>query len=143
MRVEHDNTNGKSRQYYKGILSGKSQATFSGRIVVAQKAQKTDAVQSNQNLLLSEDARAFSKPQLEIYADDVKCTHGATIGEIDESAVFYLRSRGMTLEVAKALLLHAFVSESLERMALEPVRRFLESLAIDRLPNGDILREFL
>jgi len=143
MRVEHDNVNGDSRQYYKGILTDKAQATFSGRIVVAQIAQKTDAVQSNRNLLLSEDARAHSKPQLEIYADDVKCTHGATVGELDEEAMFYLMARGINETAARTLLIHAFALESLERMDLVPVREVLESLLIERLPEGDALRKIL
>lgn len=143
MRVEHNNTNGGSRQYYKGILTGSAQATFTGRIVVAKPAQQTDAVQSNQNLLLSEGARAHTKPQLEIYADDVKCTHGATIGELDEQALFYLRARGISESAARALLIHAFALESLERMTLEPVREALESLLIERLPQGEALRRIL
>ena len=143
MRVEHDNVNGDSRQYYKGILTDKAQATFSGRIVVAQIAQKTDAVQSNRNLLLSEDARAHSKPQLEIYADDVKCTHGATVGELDEEAMFYLQARGINETAARTILIHAFALESLERMELEPVREVLESLLIARLPEGEALRKIL
>ncbi len=143
MRVEHDSTDGRSRQYFKGILNDHSQASFSGRIVVAEGAQQTDAVQSNQNLLLSDDARAISKPQLEIYADDVKCTHGATIGEIDESALFYLKTRGINETAARSLLLHAFAMESLDRMSLEPIRTKLEGILVDRLPNCEILKGIL
>jgi len=143
MRVEHQNVHGESRQYYRGVLTDASQAAFSGRIVVAKGAQKTDAVQSNQNLLLSDEARAHSKPPLEIYADDVKCTHGATAGELDEEALFYLRSRGLKERTAKTLLVHAFAMESLERMSLEPVRDVLESHLIARLPGGETLRKYL
>jgi len=143
MRVEHFNTNSRSRQFFKGILTDSAQAVFSGRIVVAKGAQKTDAVQRNQNLLLSDNSRAISKPQLEIFADDVKCTHGATIGEIDDEALFYLKARGINETAAKSLLIHAFAMESLNRMNLIPIRNKLESLMVDRLPGGEALRTIL
>ncbi len=128
MLVEHAQPHCESRQFYNGILDGKSHGVFHGRIIVHKDAQKTDAKQTNRNLLLSDDAQIDTKPQLEIYADDVKCTHGATIGQIDESALFYLRSRGIDEQGARKLLLLAFANECLDRMKEEPVRRYLEGL---------------
>lgn len=122
MRVEHQQPHGDSRQFYKGVLFGRSSAVFTGRIKVHVGAQKTDAKQSNMNLLLSDEAQANTRPQLEIYADDVKCTHGATVGQIDEQAIFYLRSRGIGESEARGMLVEAFAGESLERMKLAPVR---------------------
>jgi Fe-S cluster assembly protein SufD len=141
MKVEHAAPHCDSRQFYHGILDGQSRGVFHGRIVVHKGAQKTDAKQTNRNLLLSEEAQIDTKPQLEIYADDVKCTHGATIGQIDEEAVFYLRSRGIALEAARALLLFAFAGESLQRMKVEPIRRHLEALVTAWLPQGKLLED--
>lgn len=135
MRVVHAKPNSDSRQYYRGVLNDKATAVFSGRIVVARDAQKTDAVQSNANLLLSDDARANTHPQLEIYADDVKCTHGATIGELDPDAIFYLRARGISEAEARGLLIHAFAAESLERMEIQPIADLLEEELYSRLPG--------
>ena len=100
-----------SRELYKGILSGHSKGIFRGHVLVRPDAQKTDATQSNPNLLLGEGAEIDSKPQLEIYADDVQCAHGATIGQLDEDALFYLRSRGVGLDEARSLLIRAFANE--------------------------------
>lgn len=136
MRVEHRSPHCTSRQFYHGILDGFSHGVFQGRIVVHKDAQRTDAKQTNRNLLLSEDAQIDTKPQLEIYADDVKCTHGATIGQVNEEAIFYLRSRGIGKEAARALLLFAFADECLERMKVEPIRRHLEELVRRWLPYG-------
>lgn len=141
MRVEHASPHCDSRQFYHGILDGHSHGVFSGRIIVHKDAQKTDAKQTNKNLLLSQGAQIDSKPQLEIYADDVKCTHGATIGQIDQDAVFYLRSRGIAEDAARALLLFGFAGESLERMKDEPIRKHLERLVADWLPRGELLEE--
>jgi len=112
---------------------------FHGRIIVHKDAQKTDAKQTNRNLLLSEEAQIDTKPQLEIYADDVKCTHGATIGQIDEDAIFYLRSRGIGEASACALLLFAFAGESLQRMKVESIRKHLEGLVTQWLPQGKLM----
>ncbi|MEX0887083.1 MAG: Fe-S cluster assembly protein SufD [Phycisphaeraceae bacterium] len=139
MRVEHRSPHCDSRQFYKGVLQGQARAVFSGRIYVERGAQKTDAKQENSNLLLSRDAEATTKPQLEIFADDVKCTHGATVGEIDEQAVFYLMARGMERDAARALMIYAFAAESLERMRLEPVRAMLTREILARLPEGERL----
>jgi Fe-S cluster assembly protein SufD len=143
MRVEHAMPNCDSRQYYRGILSDEAHGVFGGRIVVARDAQKTDAVQSNQNLLLSDDARANAMPQLEIYADDVKCTHGATIGELDSDAIFYLRSRGMTEQAAQGMLIYSFALENLDRMEHDALRDVFGKLLIDRLPFTESLRGVL
>src|SRR5260370_1111823 len=116
MLVEHASPHCNSRQFYNGILNAQSHGVFHGRIIVHKDAQKTDAKQTNRNLLLCDDAQIDTKPQLEIYADDVKCTHGATIGQVDETALFYLRSRGLSEVSAKHLLLQAFANECLDRM---------------------------
>jgi Fe-S cluster assembly protein SufD len=128
MLVEHVSPHCGSRQFYNGILDGRAHGVFHGRIIVHKDAQKTDAKQTNRNLLLSDDAQIDTKPQLEIHADDVKCTHGATIGQIDEEALFYLRSRGIGEVSARKLLLLAFAGECLARMKEGPVRRHVESL---------------
>jgi Fe-S cluster assembly protein SufD len=128
MLVEHASPHCDSRQFYNGILDGRSHGVFHGRIIVHKDAQKTDAKQTNRNLLLSDDAQIDTKPQLEIYADDVKCTHGATIGQIDETALFYLRSRGIDEASARKLLLLAFANECLDRMKEDTVRTHLREL---------------
>jgi len=128
MLVEHASPRCGSRQFYNGILDGHAHGVFHGRIIVHEDAQKTDAKQTNRNLLLSDDAQIDTKPQLEIYADDVKCTHGATIGQIEGDALFYLRSRGIDEVSARKLLLFAFASECLDRMKPGPVRTHMEGL---------------
>lgn len=135
MLVEHASPHCDSRQFYNGILNGNSHGVFHGRIIVHKDAQKTDAKQTNRNLLLSDDAQIDTKPQLEIYADDVKCTHGATIGQVDENALFYLRSRGLDEVSARHVLLLAFANECLERMKSQPVRDHLERLVVEGLPE--------
>jgi len=128
MLVEHASPRCASRQFYNGILDGHAHGVFHGRIIVHKDAQKTDAKQTNRNLLLSDDAQIDTKPQLEIYADDVKCTHGATIGQIEGDALFYLRSRGIDELSARKLLLFAFASECLDRMKQGPIRKHVEEL---------------
>jgi Fe-S cluster assembly protein SufD len=140
LRVEHAQPHCDSREFFKGILEDRARAVFTGRIVVHPDAQKTDAKQTNMNLLLSEDAQVDSKPQLEIFADDVKCTHGATIGQIDDDAVFYMQTRGIDEATARGVLIFGFAEESLERIAAEPLRRQLEEELFDRLPQGHLLR---
>ncbi len=141
LRVEHVKPHCDSREFFKGVLDDRSRGIFTGRIVVHKDAQKTDAKQTNMNLLLSEEALADSKPQLEIFADDVKCTHGATIGQVDADAIFYLRSRGISEEAARSLLVYAFAGESLARVRVAPLRKRLEELIFARLPQGQLLRE--
>jgi Fe-S cluster assembly protein SufD len=143
MRVVHGKANCDSRQYYRGIMDDESHGVFSGRIVVVRDAQKTDAIQSNQNLLLSPKAQVNTKPQLEIFADDVTCTHGATVGELDENAVFYLRSRGMSENAAMGMLIYSAARESLERMKVEAVREHLTGILLDRLPHTQALKPYL
>ena len=133
MLVEHASAHSASRQFYNGILDDQAHGVFHGRIIVHKDAQKTDAKQTNRNLLLSDDARIDTKPQLEIYADDVKCTHGATIGQIEENALFYLRSRGIDEVSARKLLLLAFANECLDRMAANPAREHVEKLINEHL----------
>ncbi len=128
MHVEHASPHCSSRQFYNGILDDQSHGVFHGRIVVHKDAQKTDAKQTNRNLLLSDSAQIDTKPQLEIYADDVKCTHGATIGQIEENALFYLRSRGIDEVSARRLLLMAFAGECLDRMKAGTAREYAEAL---------------
>ena len=133
MVVEHAQPHCASHEYYNGILDGRSKGVFHGRILVRQPAQKTDAKQTNKNLLLSEDATVDTKPQLEIYADDVKCTHGATIGQLNEESIFYLRSRGLGAETARRMLIHAFAGEIIERIRHTPARHELDKLIWERL----------
>ncbi len=134
LRIEHIAPHCESWQYFKGIYDGASHGVFAGRIYVHDDAQKTDAKQTNQSLLLSDKAQIDSKPQLEIFADDVKCTHGATIGQIDEEAVFYLRARGLSDTAARNLLVHAFANETLNEITVEPLHERLEAIVLERLP---------
>ncbi len=141
MRVEHNQPNCYSHELYKGILEGEARAVFTGRIYVEEDAQKTDAVQANRNLLLSNKALCNSQPQLEIFADDVRCTHGSTVGQLDELAIFYLRSRGIGEEAARSLLTYAFAADIVTRVKLPQVRRDLEEFLFRRLPKGEIVRQ--
>jgi Fe-S cluster assembly protein SufD len=134
--IDHARPHCSSREFYKGVLDEKSTGVFNGKIIVRQDAQKTDSKQSDKNLLLSEDAVINTKPQLEIYADDVKCTHGATIGQIDSEAIFYLRSRGIGLEEARNLLIVAFANDILDRIKFEPLRDRLKTELLARLLAG-------
>jgi len=136
MLVEHASPHCDSRQFYNGILNGQSHGVFHGRIIVHKDAQKTDAKQTNRNLLLSDDAQIDTKPQLEIYADDVKCTHGATIGQFDDNALFYLRSRGLAEAAARHVLLLAFANECLDRMNSPQLRDHLEKLVVAGMPEA-------
>lgn len=131
MRVEHASPHCDSRQFYNGILDDKARGVFHGRIVVHEGAMLTDAKQTNRNLLLSDTAQIDTKPQLEIYNDDVKCTHGATIGQMDDEAIFYLKSRGIPNKEARRIMLQAFTNETLESMSLEPVRASMENLILE------------
>jgi Fe-S cluster assembly protein SufD len=133
MVVEHAQPHCASHEYFNGILDDKSKGVFHGRIYVHPVAQKTDAKQTNKNLLLSDDASADTKPQLEIYADDVKCTHGATIGQLNNESIFYLRTRGIDTDKARRMLVHAFAGEIIERIQCEPARDVLDKLVWDRL----------
>jgi Fe-S cluster assembly protein SufD len=122
---------------YKGVYMEKSKGVFNGKIMVRQDSQKIDAFQSNNNLLLSEDATIDSKPQLEIYADDVKCSHGCTIGQLDEDALFYMRSRGIGITEAKAVLTYAFASEAINNITIDEVSLLARTLLAEKL-NVDL-----
>ncbi len=128
--LDHAKPHCRSREYYRGILSGSSTGVFNGKIIVRKDAQKTDAIQSNKNLLLSKDATINTKPQLEIWADDVRCTHGATVGQLDAEALFYLRSRGVGAAAAQAMLTNAFAGDVLERIKIAALRTRLEGLIV-------------
>ena len=124
--MDHAVPNCRSHELYKGILADKSKGVFCGRILVQPDAQQTDAIQSNANLLLSRSAKVNTMPQLEIYADDVKCTHGATIGEIDEKAIFYMKSRGLDELTANKLLTFAFANEVVSEIRFKPMKEKIE-----------------
>ena len=140
MIVEHAEPHCASHEYFNGILDDKSKGVFHGRILVREIAQKTDAKQTNKNLLLSDDATADTKPQLEIYADDVKCTHGATIGQLNEEGIFYLRSRGIGTETARRMLIHAFAGEIIERIHHQAAREEVDKIVWDRLEANPHLK---
>ena len=132
--IDHRRPRGTSRELYKGILSGRASGVFNGKVFVRPDAQQTDAQQMNQNLLLSDDAQIDTKPQLEIFADDVKCSHGATIGQLSEDAVFYLRARGIDTAEARRLLIYAFANELVQRVGVAPLRQQLDAALAERLP---------
>lgn len=140
-RIDHDRPRGTSREYYRGLVDGLARGVFCGRIVVAPDAQKTDAMQRCDNLLLSKTAEADARPELEIYADDVRCAHGATVGQIDEASLFYLRTRGVDEAHARQLLTYAFAAAALDRIAHRGLRRQARAALLARLPGADALRE--
>ena len=135
--VDHKSAHCRSNEMYKGVYLGHSKGVFNGKIMVRPDAQKIDAFQSNNNLLLSDNSTIDSKPQLEIYADDVKCSHGCTIGQLDENALFYMRSRGIGIEEAKAVLTYAFASEAIENISVEEVKLLAQKLLAHKL-NVDL-----
>jgi Fe-S cluster assembly protein SufD len=140
--IDHAMPHCASHELYKGILDDHAHGVFNGKIFVRQDAQKTDAKQTNQTLLLSDNATINTKPQLEIFADDVKCTHGATVGQLDAEALFYLRSRGLGREQARSLLTYAFANDILGRIRVESLRRTLEEAFLGDAPEAaDILAE--
>lgn len=134
-RIDHVKPHGCSRELYKGILDGKARGVFNGKIFVNKSAPKTDAKQTNKNLLLSEEASIDTKPQLEIYNNDVKCTHGSTIGQLDQDALFYLRARGIGLEEARSVLTYAFASEIIRGIKVASIRDQLDRMVRTRLAN--------
>ena len=134
--IDHARPHCDSHEVYKGILSGQAHGVFNGKIIVRPDAQKTDAKQTNRALLLSDDAQINTKPQLEIFADDVKCTHGAAVGQLDDDAIFYLRSRGLDVDQARTLLIEAFAGDILGRIRVEPLRERLEAEVLKQLPGG-------
>jgi Fe-S cluster assembly protein SufD len=134
-RIEHAQPNTFSREHYKGILDGESHGVFNGKVYVHPHAQKTDGKQENNALLLSERARISAKPELEIFADDVRCTHGSTVGRLDEAALFYMESRGISAEFARKLLTYAFAAGVIENIELEAVRKELQDLTLHRFTD--------
>jgi Fe-S cluster assembly protein SufD len=133
--IDHAVPNCESHELYKGILKGHSHGVFNGKVYVRPDAQKTNAKQTNRALLLSDTARIDTKPQLEIFADDVRCTHGATVGQLDADSLFYLRSRGIALDDARSVLIHAFASDIIDRIPLPEVRAGLEGVLLASLPR--------
>jgi Fe-S cluster assembly protein SufD len=135
--IDHAMPHCGSHEVYKGILADQSRAVFNGKIIVRPDAQKTDAKQTNKALLLSDDANINTKPELEIFANDVKCTHGAAIGQLDEEAMFYLRTRGLDITESRAMLVRAFAGDILSRVKIAPLRGYLEDILTARLPHVD------
>jgi Fe-S cluster assembly protein SufD len=131
--IDHRQPHCTSRQLYKGILDGKSRAVFNGKVFVRHGAQQTDAQQTNKNLLLSNEAQVDTKPQLEIFADDVKCTHGAAVGQLEEDQLFYLESRGINPALARNMLTYGFAEEVIERIKIDSIRRELDAAVLNRL----------
>jgi Fe-S cluster assembly protein SufD len=142
-RIRHREAHGFSRESYKGILDQRARGVFQGRIIVDPDAQKSDAEMSNRNLLLSSDAEIDTKPQLEIYADDVKCAHGVTVGQLDEKSIFYLQSRGVDRESARNMLTFAFANEVVEKVKLSGLRCVIQSELLAALPKSGIRKEWL
>lgn len=139
--IDHVQPNCASHEYFNGILDDQSKGVFHGRIRVQPEAQKTDAKQTNKNILLSDSATVDTKPQLEIYADDVKCTHGATVGQLNEESIFYLRTRGIGKETARRMLIHSFAGEIIDRVECEPAREELNRILWDRLEQSPHVSE--
>jgi Fe-S cluster assembly protein SufD len=137
--IDHAQPHCGSHELYKGILAGRARAVFNGKIIVRLDAQKTDAKQTNRALLLSDDAQINTKPQLEIFADDVKCTHGAAVGQLDDEALFYLRARGLTAVQARDVLIHAFAGDLLNRVKIEPLRARLETELFAQLQRDGVM----
>jgi Fe-S cluster assembly protein SufD len=131
--IDHQQAYCNSHQLYKGILDANGRAVFNGKVFVREGAQKTDALQTNKNLLLSPQARVDTKPQLEIYADDVKCAHGAAIGQLDQDQLFYLEARGINPELGKSLLTYGFAEEVIEKIGIESIRTELDKAVMSRL----------
>jgi len=142
-RINHLEPHTYSEESYRGILNDHARGVFNGRVYVAKDAQQIQAYQQNDNLLLSGRAEIDTKPELEIYADDVVCSHGATVGRLDELALFYLRSRGVEHDAARGLLLYAFAEGTIQRLELEALQSWLQGFVLDELPNSERVREFV
>ena len=140
IRIHHEAPDSHSDQFYKGIMDGRGHGVFAGKIFVEKAAQRTNAYQKNDNLLLSDEAEIDTKPELEIYADDVKCSHGATVGDLDEKALFYLRSRGLDPATARSILTFAFAAEVIGRFSDPVMRRLARQAVAARLPGGEVLK---
>ena len=142
-RINHIKPHGISRELYKGVLDNRARGVFQGRVIVAKDAQQTDSQMNNRNLLLSDDAEADSKPQLEIYADDVKCGHGVTVGQLDEKSIFYLQSRCIDEEVARNILTFAFANEMVDRIKIKVLHEMILEQVLIRFPQEGINKEWL
>lgn len=142
LRVDHHSGNTTSHQNYRSVIANRARGVWNGKVVVHEGADGSDAVQSSKNLLLDKIAEMDTKPELEIYADEVKCAHGATIGQLDMNALFYLRSRGIDEQTARSLLVFAFADDVLTRINLAPVRKYVERHLIQRLPDSERIQEF-
>lgn len=142
-RVDHLVPHTTSEEYYRGVINDYGRGVFNGKVVVHPQAYKSAARQSNKNLLLARHAEVDTKPELEIYADDVQCSHGATVGQLDAAALFYLRSRGIDEHTARSLLVYAFADDVIARIGLQPVRARLEARVLGRMPDAERLREFV
>jgi len=142
-RINHLHPYATSRQLYKGVLDGRARGVFQGRVVVAEQAQKTDSDMNNRNLLLSEDAEIDTKPQLEIYADDVKCGHGLTVGQLDEKSVFYLQSRGVDEETARNMLTFAFANEMVDKVGINNLHGLVLAQVLARFPQQGVDQDWL
>ncbi|MGO9480390.1 MAG: Fe-S cluster assembly protein SufD, partial [Candidatus Kryptoniota bacterium] len=134
--IDHAAPHCTSQEHYKGILDDKSRGVFNGKIMVRKGAQQTNSYQENRNIILSNDAKVDTKPQLEIFADDVKCSHGATVGQLNKESIFYLRSRGIGEEEAKMILIYAFANDVLKNIKIEEVRNSLEEILSKRFLRG-------
>ncbi len=135
-RIDHNKPYGRSEEVYKGVIDDRAHAVFNGKVVVHEKAQKTDAQQSNKNLLLSENAEIDTKPELEIYADDVKCSHGATVGQLEDDTLFYLQSRGIEEENARKILIYSFIDEIISRIHIKELKTRMQEFIAGRLPGS-------
>lgn len=142
-RIDHRAPNGVSEQYYKGIIGDRARAVFNGKVLVYPDAQNTNAAQKNKNLLLSSQAEIDTKPELEIYADEVKCAHGATVGQLDEEALFYLQARGLSRDEAQSLLLYAFGEEMIARVPDKTLLSTIRDAFIAKLSQGCVVKEYL
>jgi Fe-S cluster assembly protein SufD len=141
--INHQKPHAISRELYKGVLNQRARGVFQGRVIVAEDAQKTDSEMNNRNLLLSNDAEVDTKPQLEIYADDVKCAHGVTVGQLDEKSIFYLQSRCVDEETARNMLTFAFANEMVDRVKLKSLHEQLLAQLLKRFPQAGVDREWL
>jgi Fe-S cluster assembly protein SufD len=141
INIDHAKPSATSRVYYKGILDGQSKAVFSGRVLVRKDAQKTNALQHDKNLILSRGAEIFTKPSLEIFADDVKCFHGAAAGEMSEDALFYLQARGIRKDDAVQMLIHAFATEIIDTVQEPWLKEYMDSLFTKGMPGRPIVTD--
>ncbi len=142
-RINHLQPHAISRELYKGVLNQRARGVFQGLVFVAEDAQKTDSTMNNRNLLLSADAEADAKPQLEIYADDVKCAHGVTVGQLEDKSIFYLKSRGLDEETARNVLTFAFANEMVEKVALKDLHAMVLDQLLQRFPQEHVDKEWL